>query len=181
MSTLLLYWFKIARRMGKVEKEAEVNKPLPGSSQPQLLAYNMKLELNWVCCNGKQQAVFMVGYPPYVFSVSKCWAPNSDCGRGSHGSEQKAYHNCGWTKSLLIEMNLAWIRDFSALCLERQGWFDCQVTPTYSANWPTVETCCRWLLSGYFTAWVREFLMKDLTFSFCSSKSLALLYCPIPL
>lgn len=58
---------------------------------------------------------------------------------GSHENEQKAYHNCGWAKSLLIVMNLARIRSFDSPCLESQGRFDCQVTPTYPANWPAVE------------------------------------------
>lgn len=49
--------------------EAEVNKPLPGGSQPGWLAYNTKLELNWVCCNGKQQAVFMAGSAPLHMSL----------------------------------------------------------------------------------------------------------------
>lgn len=90
----------------KEGRESEVNEPLPGSSQSELLSYNVKLQLNWVFCNGNQQAVFMVGSS--TFHMSSVWANVEQWSwLGSHENEQKAYCNCGWAKSLLIVMNLA--------------------------------------------------------------------------
>lgn len=89
---------------------------------------------------------------------------SSDCDRGSHESEQEAYHNCGWTESLLMVMNPAWIRNFISLFRETGLlWL-----PGYSHIFSKLTNCwvvtfCLWLLNGCFTAWVRESLMEDFT------------------